>query len=824
MIQKIVISEGITGIDRMSSNNTSTDISRYIREIVLPESMTSIGEYAFADYTLLEKINIPQGITCIRRGTFSRCGALTSIEIPDHVTVIEEKAFYGCEKLKDIQLPQGLTTIGKQAFYLSDYLWMDISVPDSVTSIGQNAFGRGSCIVTEKCSAYAYGWAKQNGYSCRVKEHAEVVTDEAVEATCTEDGLTEGAHCAFCGEVLTAQEQIPSPGHHVVTDEEAKAPGCTTPGHTASSHCDVCNEILQTREEIPPAGHRAVIDPGTPSTAASSGLTDGSHCSVCGMILQDQKVIPPQAYAAGTQYEDGNGFLYDCSYSINTANYITYFDQVNRKATQLRYTIIAQYEDGSTPDVIILQKNAGAEYYESNSVNLTEGNLTVFQDTLASGENYTQATFGFQLRKSGVVYVTLTGGGLSKRSQDIEIYTRYTGYPGTWVIQYSQQGSSVVDLTQNDQYKNWRIYLEDDGTGFYVSNGAAEMEWTKSGNVLQIYGVTVTKRDDGDIAFPLGDGIYNIYRHQEADDAPAAIQPHLGTWKAYLAVKDSEGIQVPVSELNDSVGKRVYLHADSTIYIPYADRIESGNLTVIDNRVYIDGQPSNFAFNQYGQLIRYLDQGIVLLYMRVGGQAIPDVVKYTGHWYADSCLWGDARDLSTDMIGLGTLFDFEAFLQLDGKITVKSCGRTETGTWMVTNGKFKSEGLSGTISFTHQGELLYNTGNGYSLHCTKTKPSGTLSAMTLPDALSEIEDEAFANTQMTRMILPEQCTRIGARAFEGCSDLRMIYMPDSLTEIAEGTFNGCDQVVFLCESDNAAAAYARLHGIRVIVRNGLLND
>ena len=50
-------------------------------------------------------------------------------------------------------------------------------------------------------------------------EH-NVVVDEAVEATCTSTGLTEGSHCGRCGEVLTAQEEVPALGHTEVIDAD----------------------------------------------------------------------------------------------------------------------------------------------------------------------------------------------------------------------------------------------------------------------------------------------------------------------------------------------------------------------------------------------------------------------------------------------------------------------------------------------------------------------------------------------------------------------------------------------------------------------------
>ncbi len=85
------------------------------------------------------------------------------------------------------------------------------------------------------------------------------VPDEAVEPTCTEDGLTAGEHCGVCGEVLTAQEVIPADGHTPVPDE-AVEPTCAEDGLTAGEHCGVCGEVLTAQEVIPADGHRYESD------------------------------------------------------------------------------------------------------------------------------------------------------------------------------------------------------------------------------------------------------------------------------------------------------------------------------------------------------------------------------------------------------------------------------------------------------------------------------------------------------------------------------------------------------------------------------------
>ncbi|MBR4308664.1 MAG: hypothetical protein IKT58_03615, partial [Oscillospiraceae bacterium] len=80
------------------------------------------------------------------------------------------------------------------------------------------------------------------------------VMDKAVDATCTETGLTEGKHCSVCNAVLTAQQTVPAKGHTEVIDKAVDAT-CTTSGLTEGKHCSVCNTVLIAQEVVPANGH-----------------------------------------------------------------------------------------------------------------------------------------------------------------------------------------------------------------------------------------------------------------------------------------------------------------------------------------------------------------------------------------------------------------------------------------------------------------------------------------------------------------------------------------------------------------------------------------
>ena len=119
--------------------------------------------------------------------------------------------------------------------------------------------------------------------------HTEVI-DEAVAATCTETGLTAGKHCSVCNAITVAQEVILKKAHTEVIDN-AVAATCTETGLTTGKHCSVCNAITVAQEIIPKKAHTEVIDNAVAATCTESGLTAGKHCSVCNATLEAQTVI-----------------------------------------------------------------------------------------------------------------------------------------------------------------------------------------------------------------------------------------------------------------------------------------------------------------------------------------------------------------------------------------------------------------------------------------------------------------------------------------------------------------------------------------------------
>ena len=91
------------------------------------------------------------------------------------------------------------------------------------------------------------------------KGHTTVV-DEAIPATCSATGLTEGMHCSACNATLTKQTLIPTIPHTEVIDE-AIAPTYTTTGLTEGKHCSVCNAVLLEQLNIATIWNGGEVEP-----------------------------------------------------------------------------------------------------------------------------------------------------------------------------------------------------------------------------------------------------------------------------------------------------------------------------------------------------------------------------------------------------------------------------------------------------------------------------------------------------------------------------------------------------------------------------------
>ena len=147
---------GCTGLTELTLPNSVTSIGDCafygcsgLTELILPNSVRSIGDIAFTYCSGLEKITVESGNSCY--DSRDNCNSIIDTEfntlivgcknsvIPNSVTSIGYYAFYGCSGLTELTLPNGVRSIGDYAFSGCSGL-TELTLPNSVTSIGNAAF------------------------------------------------------------------------------------------------------------------------------------------------------------------------------------------------------------------------------------------------------------------------------------------------------------------------------------------------------------------------------------------------------------------------------------------------------------------------------------------------------------------------------------------------------------------------------------------------------------------------------------------------------------------------------------------------------------
>ena len=276
--------------------NSVTSIGEYafydctsLTSVTIPDSVTIIGDFAFFYCTSLTSVTIPDSVTSIGYKAFCSCESLTSVTIPDSVTFIANEAFADCKSLTSVMIPNGVTSIHDDAFSRCTSL-TSVTIPDSVTSIGDGAFFYCTSLtsVTIPNSVTIIG---DSAFS-----HCKSLTSVAIPDSVTIIGGGAFSDCDNLTDVYYTGTEIAWNKIKISDDSAAlknatihyfsewtreKEPTCTEPG----SETSVCPEAgcgKTFTREIPALGHS--WDEGKvtkPATEAEDGVKTFT-CTRCG--------------------------------------------------------------------------------------------------------------------------------------------------------------------------------------------------------------------------------------------------------------------------------------------------------------------------------------------------------------------------------------------------------------------------------------------------------------------------------------------------------------------------------------------------------------
>lgn len=150
-VKKVVVERGITSLGQNAFWGCEN-----LAEVTLPDTLTSIGHYAFRGNSLTS-IAIPESVTEIGSGAFSECETLASVNLPGGLTEISDILFEDCTNLTSIEIPKGVTRIGESAFYGTGLT--ELTIPEGVTAIGYGfIFGTSITSITLPASLTEWGW------------------------------------------------------------------------------------------------------------------------------------------------------------------------------------------------------------------------------------------------------------------------------------------------------------------------------------------------------------------------------------------------------------------------------------------------------------------------------------------------------------------------------------------------------------------------------------------------------------------------------------------------------------------------------------------
>ena len=810
--------------------------------VSLPETLTAIGNNAFAKCPNLRSVELPETVTTIGKGAFASCGSLTSVTLPTTLTEIGDYAFSKCIWLPSISLPETITALGKYAFEGCEKL-TEVNFPANLATIGNGAFS--------KCTGLT---------SVSLPETVVEVCDStftgctALASITLPENLTAIGECAFAGCKKLTEVKLPENVNTIgakafidctaITSVELGSK-ITKIGEQAFRNCDKVVSITLAALTPPEIG-----DPSYKDTSSMPWYTQNYSI-----------YVPADAYDAYKAHE----YWYSLPVTVliikHYDNGIAYIlDDKNRKATVTSNYDTYYWESNYKGDIVI------PEYIYPDSE--TAYAVTAIGEMAFAYADVTTVTFQGHLEsigKQAFQYSKITEIDFSNVDPN-GLGTDMCGSCPYLQSVILPEGLTRVPTFMFPQCPNLRhITLPESvtavGDGAFMESGLESVvippRCRNIGNdsfsgCLELAAVhlptglitigysafsanyelkTIEWYDTEEYEDETDNQIANAPRHAAASD-PGSLTYHL-TYIGQQAFANTGLTYFYVPQTVEEIGFYSFYNSPiarldvSATTIPtldtYAFAEEQYNTTLIfvpDNMV--SDYKANEAWGQFKcypsandtQMYAFADEEETQVYYAgetsgsaEGNYTVPDIVTDGEKTYdvvaiSASALKGTAVtsvELPASVVCYGNSA-FEGCESLESvsyrepeatpviaKVTksqIRKAPKAATASIDASLGKNAFYGCT-SLTSVELPENITSIPDGAFRECT------SLTALEIPETVTEIGRSAFEGSAIQSAEIPASVYSIGRRAYKNCTSLTSVSMPENLYQIDSQTFMGC---------------------------------
>jgi len=801
-----------------------------IYNVVINDGVTSIGNYAFFDCSVLSNITIPYSVTSIGDLAFSSCSSLTAITIPDSVTIIGMGAFENCSGLTGITLPKNITNIGSGTFFQCSKL-SDITIPKGVNSIDGSAFAW-----CENLTDVYYDGTEREWNSISIGTYNEDLTNATIHY---EDLDVDIVESGTCGDNLTWT--LDSEGTLTIsgTGDMTGSPwdpysediykviiknGVTSIGNYAFEYCESLESIT------------------IPASVTSIGEGAFRYCSNLVSINLPESVTGIGDYAFYGCYSLGSITLPDGVTSIgkSTFYYCGSLTEINVDSNNPAYTSVDGilfnkdktellcYPAGKTETTYeipygVTSIGEGAfECCNLESITIPEGVTSIGNYAFEYCESLESITIPAS--------VTSIGESAFEWCVDLRSITLPDGVTSIGKRTFYYCGS----LTEINVDSNNSAYTSE--TGVLFNKDKTELLCYPAGKTETTYEIPYGVTSIGESAFECCEYLRSITL---PEGVTSIGESAFGCCLCLVSITLPDSIA--------SIGDYAFYHCDLLVSITIPGSVTSIGRDVFGDCWYlteINVDSNNPAYTSVDGILFNKDKTELLCYpagktettyeipygvTSIGDYAfgcceslesitIPDGVTSIGEGAFECCSL-ESITIPNSVTSIGS----HAFYQCDNLTDVYYGGTKEE--WSsISIDEYDNEHLvNATIHYAEPDVDIVESGTcGDNLTWTLDS-EGTLTISGTGDmtgspwdpysediykviieyGVTSIGEYAFYNCSgLTHITIPDSITEIGGGAFTGCSGLTEIAIPNGVTKIDHHTFDGCEGLTSITIPDS----------------------